>query len=99
MKLYGSIETTNSKKQLAYAEGWLKQYGNQPELLFTLGRLSAREQLWGQARHYFESSLKLQPAAEVYFGYGKLLEQLGEANAALQSYKQGLGLCYNSRVF
>ena len=92
VKLYGLLPCADSKKQLSHAEGWLKRYGNQALLFLTLGRLCMRCQLWGKARNYFEESLKLEPLAETYFEYGKLLDQLGDASYALKSYRDGLGM-------
>lgn len=91
-KLYGLVQASDAKKQLAYAEGWLKQYGNQAVLFLTLGRLAIRCQLWGKARNYFEESLKLEASPDAYVEYGKLLEQLGEIAAAAQNYRDGLVL-------
>ena len=89
-RLYGLLPTTDPKNQLARAQSWLKYYGPQATLLLTLGRLCMRCQLWGKARSYFEESIKLDPAPETYVEYGKLLEQLGEMNLALQTYRDGL---------
>jgi HemY protein len=89
MRLYGLSVTTDSVKQLARAESWLKHYPNQALLLLTLGRLSMRCQLWGKARTYFEKSLALAPNPETYLEYGKLLEQLGDPSGAMQSYRNG----------
>jgi HemY protein len=92
VRLYGVILGANPTKQLTTAEAWLKAYPNQAVLLLTLGRLCLRCQLWGKARNYFESSLKMHAQAETYVEYGKLLEVLGEQQAALQSYREGLML-------
>lgn len=80
----------NLNRQLVIAGAWLKMYGQQPELLLTLGRLCMRVQLWGKARDYFEKCLALGPDAEASLEYGKLLEQLDEPNAAMQKYRDGL---------
>lgn len=90
VRLYGLLVTQDPKKQLAYAEGWQKQYGNQAVLFLTLGRLDMRCQLWGKARNHFEESLKLEACPETYMEYGKLLEQLGEMGSAVESYRAGL---------
>jgi HemY protein len=90
VRLYGLLETSDPKKQLAHAEGWQKQYGSQAVLFLTLARLCMRCQLWGKATEYFESSLKVDANAEVYMAYGKLLEQLGEKDLALRYYRDGL---------
>jgi HemY protein len=92
VRLYGLLVADNSLKQLSKAEGWLKRYPSQAVLLLTLGRLCVRCQLWGKARTYFESSLKLEAMPETYLEYGKLLEYLGEFTMAMQSYRDGLML-------
>jgi HemY protein len=90
VRLYGMLKTNNAQKQLARAEDWQKQYGNQAVLLLTLGRLAERCNLWGKARVYLEDSIKLEARPETYMEYGKLLEELGELNLATQQYKEGL---------
>jgi HemY protein len=92
VKLYGLVHASDPIKQLSKAEKWKQTYPNQPELLLTLGRLSMRCQLWGKARSYFETSLKLAPQAEIYVEYGKLLESLGDPHAALRNYRDGITL-------
>jgi HemY protein len=49
-----------------------------------------RCQLWGKAKSYLETSLKLTPFTETYAEYGKLMEQLGDQRAAMQSYREGI---------
>lgn len=91
-RLYGLIVSNDPKKQLTQAEKWLKLYDNQPILLLTLGRLSARCQLWGKARRYFEDSLNLEASPETFAEYGKLLDHLNDSTAAMESYRDGLEL-------
>lgn len=90
--LYGTLPFANTNRQLVIVGAWLNIYGQQPELLLTLGRLCVRAQLWGKARDYFERSLSLQAHAETYLVYGKLLEQLGDFDAAKEKYREGLSL-------
>ncbi len=90
VRVYGLLNTTHAKKQLSTAENWLKQYPNQSVLLLTLGRLCMRCNLWGKARDYFTASIALEEHPEAYLEQGLLLEQLGEANLATQSYRDGL---------
>jgi HemY protein len=92
VRLYGLLVSSSQTKQLTKAETWLRDYPDQAVLLLTLGRLCVRCQLWGKARNYFESSLKLQASAETYMEYGKLLEALGEQTAAVNSYREGLSM-------
>ncbi|MHB1949088.1 MAG: heme biosynthesis HemY N-terminal domain-containing protein [Gammaproteobacteria bacterium] len=96
VRLYGLVVTKDPKKQLAVAESWHKQYGNQAVLLLTLGRLCMRCQLWGKARSYFEESIKLEASPETYMEYGKLLEQMGEMSSAMKNYRDGLVIASNS---
>jgi HemY protein len=90
VKLYGLVVSPDSVKQLAKAERWLKEHPDQPILFLTLGRLSMRCQLWGKARTYLETSLKLEPTSETFAEYGKLLEFLGDETAAARNYRSGL---------
>lgn len=95
---YGLLETADSKKQLEHAEGWQKKYGSQAILFLTLGRLCERCQLWGKASEYFENSLKLDANPEAYMEYGRLLEQLGERDAAMRHYQDGLLLATSEKL-
>ncbi|NNM59162.1 MAG: heme biosynthesis protein HemY [Legionellales bacterium] len=90
IRLYGLLSCAASEKQLEIAESWLKQYGNSGVLFLTLGRLCLRNHLWGQARHYFESALALEPCPELYAEFGRLLEHIGQTNEAIEKYRQGL---------
>ena len=90
VKLYGLVVSQEPVKQLAKAERWLKEHASEPVLLLTQGRLSMRCQLWGKAKNYLETSLKLQPTAETFAEYGKLLELLGDETAAARNYRSGI---------
>lgn len=89
--IYGSIEA-DTKQQLKHAEAWLKQRPEDPGLLFSAGRLCMRDELWGKARSYLETSISIRPAAEAYQLYGKLMEQIGDEDAANVAYRAGLDL-------
>lgn len=92
VRLYGLLQAPNPAKQLAKAEKWLKDYSSHAVLYCTLGKLSLRCQLWGKAREYFESAIKLEGNPTTYLEYGALLEMLGEHTAAVKSYREGLAL-------
>jgi len=82
------------RNSLHNAESLLKAQPNDADLLFTLGGLCMRSQLWGKARSYFEASLNLAPQKPVtYFELAKLCEQLGETDKAMDTYRRGLALC------
>lgn len=97
IKQYGLLKTGDTKKQLANAESWLKQYPNQAMLYLTLARLCMRCQLWGKAKTYYNESLHLVSNADVYLEYGKLLEQLGDQSGAMRNYQEGL-LCLTKSI-
>lgn len=91
-RLYGLVHGSDNGKQLQAAEGWLKQHPKDPSLLLTLGRICLQGRLWGKARDYLESSLRLQPNPETCAELARLLAQLGETERSNQLFQQGLGM-------
>jgi HemY protein len=87
---YGYLESDNVPAQLAKAESWLAAHPEDAELLLCLGRLSARDKLWGKARDYFESSYRLQHTSETCAELGRLLVALGEPKVAAAYFREGL---------
>ena len=96
VRLFGLVEGTNASRQLKRAEGWLATRGDDPDLLLAAARLCLRNELWGKARSYLESVITLRPTPEAYQEYGRLLNQLGEADAAADAFRDGLGLVAES---
>ena len=92
VKLYGLVEGPDPSKQLKRAESWLTERPDDADLLLTTARLCLRTQLWGKARSYLETVLAVRPTPDAYQVYGSLLNQLGEADAAAEAYRSGLGL-------
>lgn len=90
--LYGRVAGADVAKQLLQAESWLKERNNDARLLLALGRLALRNQLWGKAREYFETSLKLDSSAEVCAELARLLAGLGEHEKSNRYFQQGLQL-------
>lgn len=88
--LFGDVETNDGTAQLSDIESWLKQYGEEPELLLVAGRLCLRNRLWGRARSYFEASLRNQPRPEALLELGRLFEEIDQPNNARSAYRQGL---------
>ncbi len=88
--LFGQLKLENSKKQLTQAEAWLKQHAHDAVLLYILGILAERNQLWGKAKDYYLASLEIKPMPETYAAYAKLLEQQGEVKESLIYYRKGL---------
>jgi len=92
VRLFGLVEATNTTKQLKRAEGWLKSHGEDTDLLLAAARLCQRNELWGKARSYLETVISMRPTPEAYQEYGALLTQMGEADAAAEAYRDGLGM-------
>jgi HemY protein len=92
VRLYGLVEGPDPTKQLKRAEGWLAKNSDDPDLLLAAARLCLRNELWGKARSYLETVISLRPTPEAYQVYGRLLNQLGETNAASDAFRDGLGM-------
>lgn len=89
---YGYVASGSPARQLANAEAWLAQHEDDAQLQLCLGRLSARCELWGKAREYFENSYKLERSAEVCAELGRLLAAQGQERPAAAYYREGLAL-------
>jgi len=92
VRLFGLVEGKDPARQLRRAEDWLKGHGEDTDLLLTAARLCIRTELWGKARSYLETVIALRPTPEAYQEYGRLLNQLGEDEAAADAYREGLNL-------
>ena len=92
VRQFGLVEGPDPSKQLQRAESWLAAHPEDPDLLLTAARLCLRTELWGKARSYLESVITLRPTPEAYQEYGRLLNQLGESDAAADAFRDGLGL-------
>lgn len=79
-----------ASKRLSQAERWLAEHEQDYELLLCLGRLCARDKLWGKARDYFEQAYRLAATPEVCAELGRLLTALGEPKVAGAYYREGL---------
>ena len=90
--VFGELDPGDGQVALQQAEKWLKAHPASPALLLTLGRLSARKELWGKARQYLEESLELRPSAAAHAELGRLLQETGEDTEALRHYRAGLAL-------
>lgn len=88
---YGLLNV-DSSRQLVYAEKWLQERPNDPDLLLTLGRLSLRNAYWGKAQEYFESSQRQRPSGVVCAELARLFANLGEHNKSQLYYRQSVEL-------
>ncbi len=84
VEVYGTLAGKDPHKQLETAKGWQKKHPDCAELELTLGRLSMRNELWGQAISHFERSFELNPQVETFGELQRLLQHLGETERASQ---------------
>ncbi|MBD3669906.1 MAG: heme biosynthesis protein HemY [Gammaproteobacteria bacterium] len=92
MHVYGLVYGPQPDKQLAFAEGYLKDHPKDAVLLLSLGRLCLHNRLWGKARSFLEASLSQAPRGETYRELATLLEQLDEGETAYKLYRDGVNL-------
>lgn len=90
--LYGEGADGTALPRIERAESWLKAHPRDAVLLLTLGRLCAREKLWGKAQSYLEASLAIEPTYSANLELARLHESLGNAEAAGMHYRTSLEL-------
>ncbi|MFT5709635.1 MAG: HemY protein [Halioglobus sp.] len=96
VRQYGLMKCANTGKQLTQAESWLAAHDGDAQLLLCLGRLCARDSLWGKARDYYEASYRLQRSAEICAELGRLLYGMGEETVSGAYFREGLLLAQPS---
>jgi HemY protein len=94
IRLYADLKATDQAKLLRRAEAWLQTRSEDAALLLVAGRLCVRNELWGKARSYFESSIAIRPSPEAWHELGQLLIRMDEADAASAAFQKGLTLSY-----
>lgn len=90
--LYAECEGGDTLKRIERAEGWLKLHPDDALLLLTLGRLCARQELWGKAQSYLEASIAIEPTYSAQLALAQLQERLGNTDAARSRYRDSLEL-------
>lgn len=87
---YGVSGEDDASKRLRQCEKWLQAQPEDPWLHLTLGRLCAREELWGKAREHLVRSLEIEPSVAGYDALGQLLERKGELEVAMACFRNAL---------
>jgi HemY protein len=93
--LYGECADSTGGNAVPYierAERWLTAHPHDAPLLLTLGRLCARQGLWGKAQNYMDASIAIDPGYLSHHAAAQLHEKLGNADAAQQHYRRSLDL-------
>ena len=77
------------------AEAWRKERPEDGDLLFALGRLCLKQQLWGKAQSFLEAALKSADASDneplkirSHRALARLHEQLGDSEKAASHYRE-----------
>jgi HemY protein len=96
IRLYAAVEIDDPLGQLSTAEAWLPAHPNDPDLLYALGRLAYRAELWAKARSYLESCLREKPMIAAYQLLTETLEKMGESESAALVSREGLALAAQS---
>jgi HemY protein len=79
-------------RQIDRAERWLREHRKDGALLLALGRLCARQQLWGKAQSYFEASVAVEPTYSAHLELAQLHDRLERADDARKHYRASLEL-------
>jgi HemY protein len=90
--LYAYCVGPDTRRQIEHAESWLSAHPSDATLLLALGRLCARQQLWGKARSYIEASLSLEETFHAHMALARLLDEVGETDAARVHHRRSLEL-------
>jgi HemY protein len=92
-RLYAACATdaAGARAQIERAEAWRSRHPRDPGVLLTLGRLCAREELWGKAREYFEQSIAVQPTRDAYIELARMFDATGRLDDANRCYRLAAG--------
>jgi len=84
---YAACPTGDVLGRIAHCEKWLNEHPDEGELLLALGRLCARQQLWGKAQSYLEASLAVAPGCAAHVELARLFDTLERTDEANRHYR------------
>jgi HemY protein len=90
--LYGECRGSDAIRQIEHAEAWLDANPRDAGLLLVLGKLCARQELWGKAQSYLEASISVEPMYTAHLELAALHDRLGNVDAARRHYRASLDL-------
>jgi tetratricopeptide (TPR) repeat protein len=78
--------------------GLLRESSQDSFILFALAKEYEQLQQFNEARRYYQELFSLNPDyIGLYYHWGKLLEDLNEAEQALDIYEQGIGIALKQK--
>lgn len=92
--IYGELEEPDVTVLLRRVEKWLHERPEDPVLLLTAARLCVKNELWGKARSYYESSAGIRSAPETWHELGQLMIHMGDHEQAFTAFQKGLTQSY-----
>ena len=87
IKAYGRVSGISLRDRLDRLEGWRRRYGDDPDLLLTLGRVCANDQLWGKAEDYLRLAQARQASVGAHLALAELFESLGRNEEAAAQFR------------
>ena len=85
--IYGSLAGGDQLSRIARAEAWLRQRPTHAVLLLALGRMCARQRLWGKAQSFLEASLAVEDTQAGHLELARLDDQLERVEDANRHYR------------
>ena len=85
--IYGRLVGGDQMSRIARGEAWLRQRPGHAGLLLALGRMCARQRLWGKAQSYLEASLSLEETQAGHLELARLGDQLERVDEANRHYR------------
>ena len=74
-------------RQLERAERWLDTHPRDAGLLLSMGRLCARQKLWGKAQQILEQAAAIEPSRRIWLELARLMESTGQLDAAHRYFR------------
>jgi len=87
VSIYGRLGSGDQMSRIARAETWLRQRPAHGGLLLALGRMCARQRLWGKAQSYLEASLSVEETQAGHLELARLGDQLERVDDANRHYR------------
>ncbi|MEM5328235.1 heme biosynthesis protein HemY [Paraburkholderia sp. JHI2823] len=95
LRRYPDTVSNDALPLIQKAEAWRKDHPDDGDLLFALGRLCLKQQLWGKAQSFLEAAIKSADASQneplkirSHRALARLHEQLGDGEKAATHYRE-----------